>query len=315
MSNPTPKIIFFGTPDFAVPFLDALVAGGFKPAAVITAPDKAAGRKQVLTPPSVKEAALRHGIPVYQPATLKDEDFFKTFTELAPDVCVVVAYGKIFPDKYLSLPRFGFLNVHPSLLPKYRGPSPIQSAILNGDAETGVSIMLLDKDIDHGPVLSNVKYKMANDEYYPALRDTLTELGVRLLMETIPKYLSGEVKPMEQDHPQATFTKMLTREDGKLDWSKTAQELTNRVRALNPEPGTWATWGGKVLNILAAHPLPYCLPEHPPVGTVSKIEKNIAVHVGECPLVLERVQLEGGKAMSIADFVNGHPDFVGSVLE
>ena len=200
------NIVFFGTPEFAVPSLEALNGAGFSIAAVVTTPDKPTGRKQVPTPSPVKRAARNHGISVLEPVSLKDKEFFKAFCNLSPVVCIVVAYGEIIPETYLAVPKFGFINVHPSLLPKYRGPSPIQSAILNGETETGVSIMLLDKEVDHGPVLAAISHKLSATSYSPEISKDLAELGARLLARTVPCYIAGELVATEQDHTWVTST-------------------------------------------------------------------------------------------------------------
>jgi len=274
------KIVFFGTPDFAMPVLEALIKNGYN---------------------------VFH----FQSKYLKDERIFEEFKNLNPDLCVVAAYGKILPPRYLEVPRYGFLNVHPSLLPKYRGPSPVQTAILNGDpvveisdaygikkpkshygagAKTGVTIMLIDEQVDHGPILAQKTYNLQPTTYNLQASKELFELGAELLIETLPKYISGEIKPTPQDHSQATFTKMFSREDGRVDWSKPAQEIYNRIRALNPEPGTWTLWKGRVLNIKKSR-------------------------LADGKLEIETLQLEGKRETPFREFLNGHPDFDISQLE
>lgn len=307
------SIIFFGTPDFAMPALDVLAKAGYG-ITVVTQPDRPTGRKQVLTPPPVKTRALELELPVLQPATLKEDGFFEEFKKINPDVCVVVAYGNIIPDRYLALPRLGFLNIHPSLLPKYRGPSPIQSALLDGEKETGISIILLDSEVDHGPILSQSTYQVPEKSYYPAIAEDLSQLGAGLLADTLSAYASGSLKPREQDHAQATFTKKLESPDGRINWSEPADRIFNRIRALNPEPGTWTSWNGQTLKILEAEPLPFCLPEHRPVGTVFEIQRDIAVQTGDCPISLVKLQLEGAKPLITREFIGGRPKFIGGRL-
>jgi methionyl-tRNA formyltransferase len=272
------RIVFFGTPDFAVPSLKKLSGV----VAVVTSPDKPVGRKQVLTPSPVKVAATDLGLPVLTPATLKDENFLAQFSNLEPDLCVVVAYGKLIPQKYLDVPRLGFVNIHPSLLPKYRGPSPIQSAILNGETETGVSIMLVDAEMDHGPVLAQEPWTIPSGFDAVMAENELSRVGAELLVRTLSKYANGAITPQPQDDSVATFTKKFTREDGKLDWSRPATETYNRIRALSANPGTWTVVGGKTLNILSAH-------------------------MADGKVVPDRVQLEGGKPMDWQAFLRGHP--------
>src|ERR1043166_228008 len=257
------RIVFFGTPQFAVPALRALYAAGWPVAAVVTAPDKAVGRHAVLTPSPVKTVAQELLIPVHSPATLKDAEFFNTFSELRPDLCVVVAYGKLIPERYLQVPRLGFINIHPSILPAYRGPSPIQSAILDGCSSTGVSLMLLDNEMDHGPVLAQMPWTIPQGTDVVFCEEELARVGSDLLIQTLPGYTDGTVKPQPQDHAHATFTKKFERVDGKIDWSRPAVEIFNQVRALAANPGTWTTWQGKTLNIFYAHMIGQLVPAQP----------------------------------------------------
>jgi methionyl-tRNA formyltransferase len=287
---------------------------------VVTAPDKPVGRRLVLTPSPVKTAALELGLPVATPATLKDDAFWHEFSELRPDLCVVVAYGKLIPKRYLDAARLGFVNVHPSLLPAYRGPSPIQSAILDGCSSTAVSIMLLDEDMDHGPVLAAEPWVIPSGFDTPMAEDELSRLGADLLARTLPGYTEGTVVPQPQDHARATFTKKFVREDGKLDWTQDAVRVRDRIRALGDEPGTWTVADGKILNIFHAHLAEGAIPATPP-GTVFMHARQVAVRCGSGlpagqagALILETVQPEGGKRMPARDYANGHPAFIGSVI-
>lgn len=313
------RIIFFGTSEFAVPVLEALVKGNYEIAIVITQPDKPTGRKQALSPPPVKVFAKQNNIKILQPKTLKNDEIFEIFKLLNPDICVVTAYGKIIPKRFLELPNYGFINVHPSLLPKYRGPSPIQTAILNGETETGVTIMAVDEEIDHGPILASEKFKVGNEKFYPEIEKGLAKLGAELLIKTLPKYTNGDIKPTKQNHEQATFTKMLSRENGRIDWHQSAEKTYNQIRALNPEPGTWTTWNDKVVNIPnitmfnIVSPQVGKSPELP--GTVKKINENIVVATEKGYLALKIIQLEGNKRMPAKDFVNGHKNIINSVLK
>ncbi len=307
------RLVFFGTPQFAVPALQRLHTDGWPIAAVVTAPDKLLGRKQILTPSPVKKAATELGSFVYTPPTLKDDAFFATFENLKPDLCIIAAYGKLIPQRYLTVPRFGFLNIHPSLLPLYRGPSPIQSSILNGDTETGMSIMLLDEEMDHGPILAQEKWTIPGEFDTPLCEEELSHIGADLLAQIVPGYIDGKIFPQPQDHAKATLTKKFTREDGKLDWSQPAEILHNRIRALAAEPGTWTTWNDAPLNILKAS----CAVTEdvlPPVGTVVRHHGHIAAATGDGFLILEEIQSSGSRPMSAAIFINGKKDFVGSVL-
>src|SRR3989338_11561265 len=222
------KIIIFGTPEFSVPAFKFLIENDYRIIAAVTAPDKPVGRKQMLVSPPIKILAQQNNTPVFQPSSLKkDTEFLQKFKELKPDLCVIVAYGKIIPKDYLNLPKYGFVNIHPSLLPKYRGPSPIQSAILNGETETGVSIMLVDAEMDHGPIIAKREFSISNFKFsnHDELAKELFTLGGKLLIEILPKYISGEIKPEPQDHSQATFTKMFTREDGRINWSVSPKKI------------------------------------------------------------------------------------------
>ena len=310
------KIVFFGTSDFAVPALKNLVTFGYQMTAVITQPEKPIGRARVILPSPIKKTALEYHIRVFEPHSLKkDEEFLKQFKHLNPDVCIVAAYGKIIPSQYLEIPKYGFINIHPSLLPKYRGPSPIQTAIKNSDKETGVTIMKLDAEMDHGPLLASQEFSISKFQFsnQKELEQELAKIGAELLIETLPKYINGEIKPTEQDHGQATFTKLLIREDGRIDWNKTDEEINNQIRALNPEPGTWTTWQSKILNIKTVELSTSQTDNHIP-GTIFRVDKQIAVATPKCYLILKQIQLEGGKEMDAKDFLNGHPDFLGSKL-
>ena len=274
--------VFFGTPDFAMPVLEALKKTG-------------------------------HNVSHFQSKSLKDEKVFEEFKNLKPDLCVVAAYGKILPSRYLEIPKYGFLNVHPSLLPKYRGPSPIQTAILNGDKETGVTIMVVDAEVDHGPILAQKTYNLQLTTYNPQASKELFELGAKLLIKILPKFINGEIEVKLQEHEKATFTKMFKREDGRINWSEPAEKIYNQVRALNPEPGTWTTWKSKVINISNVTTFNVVNPQV--AGTVIKLDGNVAVATKTCYLILKSIQLEGGKVMDAKSFLNGHPDFLNSMLE
>ncbi|MEK9157731.1 MAG: methionyl-tRNA formyltransferase [Patescibacteria group bacterium] len=284
------KIVFFGTPEFATRPLKALIEKGYSVIAVVTQPDSLLGRKKLLTSPAVKLVAQEHQIPVFQPENLKSEEFFETFKNLNSDICIVGGYGNLIPPRYLEVPKFGFLCIHPSILPKYRGPSPVQGAILNGDRETGVTIMVIDKEMDHGPIVSIEKYALSPDIFKEEAEKEMWDLGAKLLIKTLPKYISREVVPQPQDHNQATFTKLLTRTEGRIDWSKSAQEIYNQIRALNPEPGTWTMWNDKIINIKSAESI-------------------------EGKLTLSVIQIEGKKETTLAEFLHGHPDFNVSQLK
>lgn len=307
------RVVFFGTPLFAVPSLRLLHSDGWPIEAVVTAPDKPTGRRMQMTPSPVRTAATELGLAVHAPTSLKDPSFRPLFDAMRPDICVVVAYGKLIPDTLLAVPRLGFVNLHPSLLPAYRGPSPIQSAIKDGCAATGVSIMVLDEQMDHGPVLATEPWTIPSGFDAPLCEDELSRVGARLLAATLPPYAQGAVTPRVQDHTLATFCKKFTRDDGRLDWSQTAVTVSNHVRALAANPGTWTTWNGRTLNILHAHPSDTPVPASTP-GTALLRGSELLVACGEGALIIEVLQLEGSTRQDARTFLNGHSDLVSSVL-
>lgn len=248
------KIIYWGTSYFSAEILTSLIDGGFKPVGIITQIDKPAGRGSKLKSPEVKAVADRLSIPCFQPEKLKDPIFIKQIKELSPDLFVVVSYGKIIPKEVLDIPSLGTINVHPSYLPRWRGPSPIQSAILNGDKEIGTTIMLLDEEMDHGPILANLKI---NDDVsnlsYKDLEKILIKESSKLLLETLPKWINGQIKPTLQDDAQATYCHIIKKDDGKIDWNEPIEVIDRKIRALNPWPGTYFEInGGKKFKILEA---------------------------------------------------------------
>jgi methionyl-tRNA formyltransferase len=311
-----PRYIFFGTPEFSARILRRLIDAGMTPSAVVTAPDEPVGRKQVITPPPAKVIAQEHGIPVLQPERVRSELFFASIRAHTPDVLVVVAYGKILPKDLLAAAPKGALNVHPSLLPRWRGPAPIQYALLSElpeDEKTGVSIMLLDEEVDHGPVLMSQELGIKDQEYTSAsLSEKLAEMGAELLIEAIPQWVGGKIKPKEQDHSKATFSKMIRKEDGVIDWAHPAEEIERMVRAFTPWPGayTWFEEGGKThrLRIVKAH----CKEgvSGTPGSVIKMEDKKIAVRCGKNGadlLVLDTVQPENKSPMDGYAFSLGHP--------
>jgi methionyl-tRNA formyltransferase len=307
------KLIFMGTPSFAVPSLEALV-GNYEIASVVTQPDRPAsrGRKTVASP--VKEVALAHGLPLMQPESLRQEEVIAQIRELEPQVIVVAAYGQILRSEVLSIPPFGVVNVHPSLLPKYRGASPIAGAILAGEEETAVTIMLMDEGMDTGPILTQRSTKIHPEETRGSLGERLSRLGAELLLETLQRWLKGQIEPQPQDDAKATYTSLITKEDGLIDWSLSAVEIWRQVRAYDPWPGARTWWRGKLFKILVARPLTEWAGKGKP-GGVLNLTDGVAVATGEGALLLEKVQLAGKRAMDIQDFVRGQRDFAGSLLD
>jgi len=301
-----------GTPQFAVPILDALIKN-YQVVGVITQPDKKVGRKQILSISPIKELAVQNKIKVWQPTQLKkNKEFITILKDLKPDVIVVTAYGYILPKEILNIPKYGVLNVHSSLLPKYRGPSPIQAAILNGDKVSGVTIMLVNQKMDEGAILAQKQADLDTDETFNTLHDKLSILGTHLLIDTLPKYLNNEIKPQPQDSKQVSYCKLITKEDGKIDWQKSALEIERMVRAFDPWPGTWTIWNKKKLKIsevqLVSDQNDY------QAGQVYLSQKDLAIKTGQGSLVITQLQLEGKKVMSSQDFLNGYPEIVDSVL-
>jgi methionyl-tRNA formyltransferase len=319
------RFIFFGTPEFAAIILEKLIAAGYAPAAVICNPDEPVGRKQILTPPPVKRliANGRQLIEIFQPANKSELSAIShKLSAIKPDLAIVAAYGKIFPKEILKIPKHGFINVHGSLLPYYRGASPIQTAILNDEKETGVTIMEVDEEMDHGNIISNIKYQISKLDTYETLSKKLAILGAELLIKTIPDYISGKIKPVEQEHNKATYTKIIKKEDGKINWSKNAEEIERMVRAYYPWPNAWTTWNGKILKIIEADVLEnknnYQIGEIFVLQYPYKLE-NVGMLLGvECSkdvLIIKKLQLEGGKVLTTKEFLNGHKDFIGGVLK
>lgn len=312
MSLHATRIIFFGTSDFSAAFLRALIGDAtLHVVGVVTQPDEPVGRKKVLTPPPVKDLARAHSIPVLQPTKLKDPAFRDALAALAPDRVVVVAYGRIIPADVLAIVP-GALNVHPSLLPKYRGPSPIQSAIAAGETETGVTIMQLDAEMDHGPVLAQETISVAPDETQESLFTKVVTVGVPLLLATLRAHAQGDITPHEQDHAQATYCALLSREDGRIDWRQPAEVIDRRIRAYNPWPGTSTVWERKhtslPMKIFSARQSPLTLPP----ATARVIDGRLYVGTGTTALELLDLQPAGGKRMSVLAFLAGHHDIDGA---
>jgi methionyl-tRNA formyltransferase len=299
-----------GTPEFAVPILKQLLAE-HEVLAVLTQPDRKAGRSRRVEPSPVKRVALDHGIAVLQPLTLRRSEAIEPLRALAPEVIVVAAYGLILPRAVLDLPKHGCLNVHASLLPKHRGASPIAAAILAGDTETGVTVMLMDEGMDSGPILAQRSVAIAPDDTTQSLGEKLARLGASLLAEVLPRWLSGEIVPTPQDASRATQARLIRKEDGRIDWSQPAIEIERQVRAYLPWPSAHTSFRGEMLKVLRAR----VAPGQGQPGKVMRLPEGIAVATGDGVLVLDEVQLAGKKPLSSEAFVRGQRDFVGSVLQ
>ena len=297
---PDTRLIFAGTPDFAVPSLRALIEAGYRPGLVLTQPDRPAGRGQQLQPPPVKRLALEQGLAVEQPERL--DGIRDSLERLKPEIVVVVAYAHKIPYWLLTLPPMGVLNVHASLLPKYRGASPVAAALLNGDEETGVSIMRLAEGWDTGPVFRQRALDIQPDDDAGTLTDKLAQLGAELLVEVVNLRARGMVTPKPQDESKASYAPKLKKEDGRIDWTKPAERLAREVRAYNPWPGSFTLLDGKLLKVLKARQAASSKRQEPP-GTVLP---GLLVATGDGELALERVQLEGRRPMKADEFVRGH---------
>jgi len=315
------RTIFFGTPEFAVPAFEALLNNAhFAVDGVVTQPDRPTGRKKIITSSPVKIAAGKAGIRVLQPEKLNDEAM-AAIIDLKSDLAVVVAYGNLIPKRLLgSLPR-GFVNIHPSLLPKHRGASPLTAAILEGDKETGVCLMILDEGMDHGPVIACRRVALKGDETTTSLRAALTTIGAEMVGKELIDYLDGKIEAKPQNHEQATFCKQIGSEDTRIDWNRSAVEIDRLIRAMHGVTPAWTMLGGATLLIHAAQleQPPYqmgkgAVPFGTP-GTIMKIKNSPAVICADgLLLILNEIQLAGGKPMSGQAYLNGHQDILGKIL-
>lgn len=304
------RIVFMGTPDFAVPSLQALIDAGHDVCAVYTQPDKPQGRKQILTAPPVKTLALEHDIPVFQPNTLKNEDEQARLRELAPEVIIVVAYGKLLPKAVLDIPPHGCINVHGSLLPRWRGAAPIQWAVIAGDEMAGVTTMQMAEGLDTGDMLLTYETKVGEKETAGELFDRLAQSGAELLTQTLVKL--DEITPRPQDDAQSCYAHMLDKQMAVIDWSKSAHEIDCLIRGLNPWPIALTTLSGERLKVFAAEKAA----GNGEPGTVLEAapKKGLTVACGEGALKLTEIQLVGGKRMKTTDFLRGHAIEVGTKL-
>jgi len=306
------RIVFMGTPEFAAPVLEALV-DAHQVVGVVTQPDRPAGRGRRLVPSPVKQLAVERGLPTFQPNSLRPPDAVAHLATWEPDVIVVAAFGQILRQDVLDLPPHGCLNVHASLLPRWRGAAPLAAAILAGDEVTGVTIMQMDAGLDTGPTLSQEKVPIRPDDTRATLGERLARLGAELLVDMLPAYLSGNLVPRNQPDEGATYARQLRKEDGLLDWSLPAIELDRRIRAFTPWPGAFTTWHGRTLKVLQATPLPATRQDVPP-GTVVALGDGAAAVTGSGALSLEEVQLAGKRSIDIDAFLRGQRGFVGSRL-
>ncbi|MCK4963544.1 MAG: methionyl-tRNA formyltransferase [Dehalococcoidia bacterium] len=306
------NIVFMGSPEFAVPALKELISSKYDVVAVYTQPDKPVGRGRIASLTAVKRVALEHGLEVRQVKSFAEAGTIASLAQLNPDVIVVAAFGQILPPQVLTIPPFGCINLHPSLLPRHRGPTPIPAAILAGDDWTGASIMLLDEGIDSGPILAQRRVAIAPQDTTDSLARKLAQIAAQLLEETMPGWLSHSLTPQPQREEDATYTKLLSKEEGEIDWQIPAPQIWCRVRAFYPWPGCYTTWRGKMLKIVLAAPITG--ERGDPGGVLSLARGEVGVQCGEGILRLQRLQLEGKREMAADEFLRGQRDFVGSLL-
>ncbi len=298
------RILFAGTPEFAATALKALAEAGHDIALTLTQPDRPAGRGLQPKPSAVKTLALELGLPVYQPAELKSEAARRPLAEAQAEVMVVAAYGLILPPAVLQIPRLGCVNIHASLLPRWRGAAPIQRAILAGDAETGITLMQMDAGLDTGPILSMARLPIAADETAGSLHDKLAALGAREVVRLLPRLAAGEVKAQPQDDARAVYAPKIGKDEARIDWRLPASVVDRVVRAFNPVPGAWTEWRGQVLKIWRARP---AAGSGAPGTVLSATAEGLRVACGEGALTVLELQKAGGRRLSAAAFLAGQP--------
>jgi methionyl-tRNA formyltransferase len=311
------RIVFFGTSNVALPILESL-SRKFDILAVVTSPDAPVGRSQALTESPVSVLAKEMNLPLFKPEKVKGNiEFAEQLKVLNADIFVVVSYGKILPLPIINLPKFKTINVHFSLLPKYRGASPIQSALLNGETQSGVSIFILDELVDHGPILATLKINIDSDDNALSLSQKMAFASAELIVPTIDGYTSGTIQPQEQNHAQATYTTHIDKAQGKIDWSKTAQTIYNQFRAFYPWPGVWTVWQGKkvkILDCIINTDLRTVSGSADNYGCGQVLDGGIVACGDNTFLQIKTLQIEGKKATKISDFLHGNQEFINSVL-
>ncbi|WP_308634482.1 methionyl-tRNA formyltransferase [Paenibacillus silvisoli] len=300
------RIVFMGTPEFAVPSLEAILAAGHTVELVVTQPDRPKGRKKTLTPPPVKEAALLRGLPVAQPEKLRGSETVQQIAELQPDLIVTAAYGQILPKAVLEVPRLGCINVHGSLLPRYRGGAPIQRSIINGEPKTGVTIMYMAEGLDTGDMISVVEVPIDEADTSGTLFAKLTDAGAKLLAETLPAIEAGTAGRTAQNHEEATYAPNLTRDDERIDWSRPARSIYNQVRGLSPMAGGFTIYNGDPFKVWGCKVVKRGGGASAEPGTVTAVsDEGITVQTGEDALLLTTIQPSGKKAMPAAEWLKG----------
>jgi methionyl-tRNA formyltransferase len=303
------KVVFMGTPDFSVPVLERLIAA-HEVIGVVTQPDRPAGRSRQVQMSPVKQVALAANIPVFQPEKIRRPEAIETLKQWTPDVYIVAAFGQILPQTVLDIPPHGSVNVHASLLPRWRGAAPIQAVIRAGDAETGITIMKMDAGLDTGPMLSQRAIPLAPDETGATLHDKLAQLGGDLLIETLPGYLRGAIQPQAQDDALATLAPRIDKEEGRINWSQSAAQIERTVRAFTPWPGTFTTWNEQTLKILSGR----VVSGNAAPGKVTQTNGILAIGTGDGLYAPDRLQLQGRNAVTSAEFLRGYGQFLGAQL-
>jgi len=302
------RFIFFGSSKFAEIILNKLLKSDMKPVLVITTPSKPKGRKKILSSTPVYNLAKQNNIPVLTPEKLENEEFLSSFKDYNPDLVILTAYGKIIPSKLLSIPKKGVLNLHPSLLPKWRGATPIQSTILAGDNETGVTLFLMDEEIDHGPIIQDARHKIQNTKItYPELMEELAILGADIIIKTVPQWLKEQITPIPQDNSLATYCHKILPKDEKTDWEKPAIEIDRKIRALNPKPGVFTTADGIIIKIIKGYPVnDSALYADKLVGSTFQFKNKLAVKCGKGVYIIEELKPAGKNTMNSESFLRGN---------
>ena len=307
------KVIFMGTPDFAVPCLEALIRDNYEVVAVFTQPDKPKGRGKKLMMPPVKELAVAEGIPVYQPSTLKSPESFELIEKLSPDIIIVVAYGHILPKSILDLPPFGCINVHASLLPKYRGAAPINWAIINGEDKTGITTMYMDVGLDTGDMILAEELIIGEDETAQELHDRMSQLGSELLIKTLGFIETGNVVRIQQVHEDSSYAPMMTKELGRIDWSNAASEIKNLIRGTFPWPTAYTTYKGETMKIFKCR-IKITNEAHESGRIIQITKDELYIGTGKGIIVIQELQFSGGKRLTVKDFLVGNQLEEGVIL-
>lgn len=307
------KVVFMGTPDFAVPSLEMLIEK-HEVVAVVTQPDKPKGRGKKMVYPIIKEKALEHNIKVLQPNKVREEEFIEVLKELNADIIVVVAYGQILPESILNMPKYGCINVHGSLLPKYRGAAPIQWSVINGEKKTGVTTMYMAKGLDSGDMLLKGEMDILEDDTFGSLRDRMSLVGAKVLEETLEKIQSGSVERIEQNHNEATYAPMIEKETGHINWEKGSDEIINLIKGMDPQPGAFCIYKDEVLKVWKAVKAEDKY-ESAKIGEIVDInKKGFIVKTNDGALLITEIQAKGGKRMTTDAYMRGHEIEKGSVL-